>query len=620
MPPTSDTRLDWGAYREKIEDLYWRQRKLLPEVMKTMEDDHGFVATKKMYKKHLKSWGLEKNIKAVEMIAMLHIAEQRRRINKETRFIRRGRPVEPEKLRRFAKRYKLPVGGGLRPSDQQVATPPDITYTTPEPDPLNSSLPPPVTQPSVDPEPREAEEAAVENPPGPHGFESCESPSTRNVPWTSSVSMCWPAEDTCTGSQSPPPPPPPPPPQPAVPVMDELFISQAFSRPEMPSLSHSLPRSTIGPPFSPSPWPVNSQDIGYHGYQARTDGIPPWIFVSQASHHAVQPIDYGLDHANPPFSNEYNPGMAMFRIPIALGATSPPRTINPVLDVSRSSLDHTQLHDTSMGGNLDLATALLEQGANANCVARGGMTPLHYAASRGDVGFVRLLMSYGANLNAVTDKGQSVLLFAVGGTDMVPYANQNRGGSDSHTDDATIRVINALYDSPVGWARLRQALAQADKDGVTPLMLAAKNGFTNTVIMFLQRGALPDVRDHAGHTALKYAASGNHRHLVRLLLEADPRVQAHDVSHLLKLANRNLAGCPTTNALHGKDSWWDVPNHSSSALVAEEMVRLCREMGTLDGLLRLTEEKRKTGVLELLMAAMGQLDMAERASQGANGS
>lgn len=76
-----------------------------------------------MYKKHLKSWGLEKNIKAAEMIAMLRIAEQRRRNNKETRFVRRGRPVEPEKLRRFAKRYKLPVGGSLPPSDQQGTSP-----------------------------------------------------------------------------------------------------------------------------------------------------------------------------------------------------------------------------------------------------------------------------------------------------------------------------------------------------------------------------------------------------------------------------------------------------------------------------------------------------------------
>ena len=38
---------------------------------------------------------------------MLRIAEIRRMGNKETEFIRRGKPVEPTKLRRFAKRHKL---------------------------------------------------------------------------------------------------------------------------------------------------------------------------------------------------------------------------------------------------------------------------------------------------------------------------------------------------------------------------------------------------------------------------------------------------------------------------------------------------------------------------------
>lgn len=60
-----------------------------------------------MYKKHFKAWGLEKNLKADESIAMLRIAERRRMANKKTNFVRRGKPVEPGKLRRFAKRHGL---------------------------------------------------------------------------------------------------------------------------------------------------------------------------------------------------------------------------------------------------------------------------------------------------------------------------------------------------------------------------------------------------------------------------------------------------------------------------------------------------------------------------------
>lgn len=63
---------------------------------------------RKQYKKQLKAWGYEKNIKAHEMKAMLQI--QRRRMEeegKETRFIRRGREVPMGKLTRFRKRYKI---------------------------------------------------------------------------------------------------------------------------------------------------------------------------------------------------------------------------------------------------------------------------------------------------------------------------------------------------------------------------------------------------------------------------------------------------------------------------------------------------------------------------------
>jgi hypothetical protein len=67
---------------------------------------------KKLYKKHFKEWGLEKNLKTDESIAMIKIRERRRLANKDTVFIRRGKPVEPGKLRRFEKRHKLTADGG----------------------------------------------------------------------------------------------------------------------------------------------------------------------------------------------------------------------------------------------------------------------------------------------------------------------------------------------------------------------------------------------------------------------------------------------------------------------------------------------------------------------------
>ncbi|SPQ26271.1 b8ba3338-b268-4887-bf40-7e4ea470975d [Thermothielavioides terrestris] len=474
MPASSDIPLDWEGHRRKIEDLYWNQAKELPEVMQIMKDVYGFVATKKMYKKHLKAWGLEKNLKTAESIAMLKIAERRRAANKDTRFTCRGRPVEPGKLRRFAKRHNLVVDGAANAlSDQKVSTPPSITYTTPEPDPSNNSLPPaPLPYPESDTS--EADQVEPEDPAG----------------------------------------------------------SSAFDNGKAPNMN---------------------------------------------SAHAI-------------------------------AAALP--------DASNSALEHTPLHDAVVANRVDLVKDLLERGANPNCAARGGMSPLHYAAYQRNVELVALLLKFGANLDAMTDKKRSILFFAVRGRghesndDMLAYASQNSVGNSSHTDEATIRVLRALFDSPSGWIRLRRCLDKADKDGVTPLMVAAEQGFEDTVRLLLRRGAQPDVKNHAGHTALKYAASSNHRMLVRLLLEADPGILDRDLSHLLKLASRNFTARAATDHVHekdGQDAWCDDYHKFTSRLIAEEMVQLCRERGLLDGLLTLAAQRRKANVLELLLGAMTKL-------------
>jgi ankyrin repeat protein len=283
-------------------------------------------------------------------------------------------------------------------------------------------------------------------------------------------------------------------------------------------------------------------------------------------------------------------------------------------------LNHDPLINAVYQTDLDRATALLAGGANPNCAARGGMTALHLAASQGNVEMVKALLDHGANLDAMTDRRESVLLFAVrgqvhmGSRGMLAHANHSHAKSHHRTDDDTVRIIKALFDSDTRWFRLLRSLDKVDQDGVSPLMLAVENGFEKTATMLLERGAKPDLRDHANHTALRYAARNSHRHLVRMLLRADPTVSwERDLSHILKLASKNFtARTVMTDHSPGEDvqtGWWDVSHRSASALIAEEMVRLCREMGLMDGLLRLAEQRRKTNVVELLSDAMRRLDM-----------
>ena len=550
-----------------------------------------------MYKKHFKDWGLAKNISTNESMAMISIAKKRRDVyNKDTVFIRRGRPVEPGKLRRFEKRHGLTADeaagsfydaqGDSPPlpprvffadaSNQSlgfpVATPPNITYRTPEPEP-NHSLPPAVPLPYPDQETSEGEPETAGDSPGSYSFDSDGSPLAHHLPWPVAMPS-WPTNDAYHVQQRPSPP-----------GMAAQFIPDAFSA----DVRHV---GTAG--FPPNPWPASTYP------QAAADTTPPWDLGWQEPQHPT------VDHS---FL-----GSHVFGSP----SSSQAHDVSRIPDTALTLLDHTPLHNAVVYNDLDTVVALLERGVDPNCATRGGMTPLHYAAYQRNVDIVRLLLNHGANLSAETAKGRSVLFFAlrnqdhVGDNDVIAYANLNRAGGGTYTDEETVRVVDALFNSPTRWAHLLESIKKADKDRVTPLMVAAGEGFENTATMLLERGAQPEVRDHANHTALKYAARNNHRDLVRLLLLADRAVSSdRDLSHILKLASKNFTARTATDSLYGEDG---IGRCWGAELIAEEMARLCDEMGVLDNLVRLAEQRGKRNVLELLLHARRKLGLSRLGS------
>ena len=427
----------------------------------------------------------------------------------------------------------------------------------------------------------------------------------------------------------------PEPQPPTHPGLAAPFIVDAFSPRPMLDISHDFSRINMDPTFSPSTWSTS-------GYQLSTDGTPPWIFGWQQPQHMAHSVERGSDRLLPVFPSHHSPPMGHALLGVnSFGNTNSVHGLGRAPTTPSGSLDHSPLHNAVAHNDLDSARALLEGGANPNCAARGGMTPLHYAAYQRNAETVKLLLEYGANLDTVTDKSRSVLFFAVrsrghsSSSDMAAFSEQDcgPGSASSPTDEDTARVIDALFNSPTRWIRLLRSLEKADNNGVTPLMIAAGEGFHKTATILLERGARPEARDHANHTALKYAARNSHRDLVRLLLLADPAVSSErDLSHILKLASKNFTARATAGHGHGHghgqdneeeddderhagswDSW------SASALIAEEMARLCREMGVLDNLLRLAKQRRKTDVLGLLLGATRQLGNAAATERGGSG-
>jgi Ankyrin repeats (3 copies)/Ankyrin repeat len=74
--------------------------------------------------------------------------------------------------------------------------------------------------------------------------------------------------------------------------------------------------------------------------------------------------------------------------------------------------ESTPLHSASFGGHVDIALALLKNGADVNAETFDHYTPLHAASSEGHVELTRILLKYGADVMAQTEDAETPLHMA----------------------------------------------------------------------------------------------------------------------------------------------------------------------------------------------------------------
>jgi ankyrin repeat protein len=86
-------------------------------------------------------------------------------------------------------------------------------------------------------------------------------------------------------------------------------------------------------------------------------------------------------------------------------------TVREAVDKDRSLLRATEwdnatlLHDAVGQNHQDLATYLLDKGANVNAATKDGITALHMAAQNGNLDIMKLLLERGAKIDVVDSKG-----------------------------------------------------------------------------------------------------------------------------------------------------------------------------------------------------------------------
>ena len=180
-------------------------------------------------------------------------------------------------------------------------------------------------------------------------------------------------------------------------------------------------------------------------------------------------------------------------------------------------MTYTPLHSAARWGNVDKARELLKHGRyDVNCRGIIGWTPLHYACASGHVDMVRMLISEfqaDTTLQDVLDRDTPLHKAALLGRGEVALTlitefgcDANIPNIDGHT--SLHRACKYGHASVVRMVGKYASVLATDKDGDTPLHIAAAGGHDECVEALLQLDAPIMLRNAAGKTArdIRYVA------------------------------------------------------------------------------------------------------------------
>ena len=212
---------------------------------------------------------------------------------------------------------------------------------------------------------------------------------------------------------------------------------------------------------------------------------------------------------------------------------------------------YTPLYLAAKGGYSDIVAALLAAGADARVVTSNGTTPLMIAAAAGDTKSMTSLIENGAEINAVdAAKGETPLMFAAGfdRTEAVKLLLARGADHKATTKVVDLFALTAPEEEAMqrgqGGNSTRPAASRpadiagatrayryneliSSQGGLTALLFAARQGYTDTVKALIDGGA--DINQaNAGDSTgpLLMAIINGHFDLATMLIERGANVNA----------------------------------------------------------------------------------------------
>ncbi|MET4731115.1 ankyrin repeat protein [Lysobacter enzymogenes] len=177
-----------------------------------------------------------------------------------------------------------------------------------------------------------------------------------------------------------------------------------------------------------------------------------------------------------------------------------------------------QLAEAVREGDTQLLRELIAAGGNPNAQGEHGVTLLQWAIRSGSRSGFDALLAAGADYRRHDESGNTALHTAAESSSDYFLEHLLKAGADVNTPNAVNHappLFSALKarrkDNIVRLLRAGADLRAADRQGGTPLLIAAQINDTASVLAFLKAGADPHARDRAGATFQRYLYMSDER-------------------------------------------------------------------------------------------------------------
>jgi ankyrin repeat protein len=158
------------------------------------------------------------------------------------------------------------------------------------------------------------------------------------------------------------------------------------------------------------------------------------------------------------------------------------------------SVNEASFLDACQRGDLDNVKRLLERGADPNTTNNTSTSALMYTVANNNEEIVKILLASKADPNKSDRNGTVPLMIAV--------MKDN------------INIVNLLLNAGA------DINYQAANDGLNSLMIAAAQGNTEIIELFISRGVIVDKKAKLGDTALNQAVYGSYADIINILAKA----------------------------------------------------------------------------------------------------